>query len=42
MANRSYISNSNSHDNTFNFGNELDISNTKKNKNSEIGLKDGF
>lgn len=39
IQNRSYFDNTASPDNTFNFGNELDISNGKKDKTGEMFFK---
>ncbi len=39
INNRSYYDNNTSPDNTFNFGNELDISNGKKDKTGEMFFK---
>ena len=39
IQNRSYFDNTVSPDNTFNFGNELDISNGKKDKTGEMFFK---
>lgn len=42
IQNRSYFDNTASPDNTFNFGNELDISNGKKDKTGEMFFKQAY
>ena len=42
MHNKSYYSNATSHDNTFNFKNEIDISNGKKDKTGEMFYKEAY